>query len=98
MDEWLTNLKVGDTVIVQSWGMSNRIYCSTVQRLTKTLIFALTGGKFRRMDGHSSPGPWDTGILLEPTPENLELVKQENLRVRRMRVCDTTPGWLRNDL
>lgn len=81
MNEWLTNLKVGDQVVV-SGGNQVRIFLSTVERLTQTLIFTKGGMKFRRRDGHS-PGTWATGLLLEPTPDNLEQVEQERLRARQ---------------
>lgn len=81
-NEWLNNLKVGDEVVVSEGGIANRVFRSTVERLTKTLIFIKGGQKYRRRGGHS-PGTWDTGFLLEPTPENLEQVKESTLKIMR---------------
>lgn len=84
MNDWLANLKVGDKIVVGGGGRI-RVFLSTVRRLTKTRIFTTGDGAFGR-DGYS-PGQWATTYLLEPTPENLEEVRQEALRVRRCQVA-----------
>lgn len=86
MNEWLDNLNVGDKVVIRGGGVTDRWFCSTVARLTKTLIFITANMKFRRRDGRS-PSEWATGCLLEPTPENLERVEQENLKISQMRAA-----------
>lgn len=88
MNEWLTNLKVGDQVVVsgESYGSRNQVFLSTVEKLTQTLIFTKGGMKFRRRDGHS-PGTWATGLLLEPTPDNLEQVREHAVKAKQAAVA-----------
>lgn len=84
MDEWLVNLKVGDTVIVSTpQGYRDCLTRSSVKRLTKTLIFTEDGMKFRRRTG-CNPGDWAASFLLEPTPENMERLRDSVLKNRQI--------------
>ena len=78
--EWLANLKVGDTVVVQNsnYGCSDSI--RKVARLTKTQIVLESGSKFRRNDGTPvNADSWNRRFLYEATSEAIDKIKQERL-------------------
>ncbi len=84
MNEWLENLKVGDTVIVSGGDLNSRDYVSTVVRFTKTLIIVNNqriGVKFRR-DGRSRGGGFHPLWLQQPTQEALDEIMQTTLAIR----------------
>ena len=98
-NEWLNNLKVGDTVFIsQSYGVAPRQ--ATVSRLTKAHIFVkvLMGSyeeDFWRKDGYMVGGnAWNHNCLIQNTEETRERVLIEKLKnkVNSMRNKLPTPN------
>ena len=77
------NIKAGDKVIV------NGTHIATVNRVLPTQIVLQNGSKFRRSNGEEVGGSqdrWSRGnYLLEPTEENLSLVR-EHQREQRYKI------------
>ncbi len=73
--DFLDNLAVGDTVVVESndsWNVTK------VARFTKTQVIITGGGKFRRATGLGG-NDWNRSSLVEPTQERLDKIRHSIL-------------------
>lgn len=88
MNDWLKNLKVGDTVIASGRNF-NRI--CTIDRLTKTQI-VVGNLKYRISDGGLvGAGNWNYGSLHEPTEEfinNIKNTQKRNILINNIKNID----------
>lgn len=80
-NEWLSNLKPGDQVIVEE---RSNISIRKVERLTKTqIVLEGTTTKFRRDSGRQVSGDtWHMQYLYEATPERVAEIRESNKRKR----------------
>jgi hypothetical protein len=82
--EWLDGLKAGDEVAIPYgfrplWGFKK------IERLTKTQIILVGGGRFRRKGGRSvAGGLWDGATIYRPNQEMRDSNRQARL-ANRMR-------------
>jgi hypothetical protein len=75
--QWRENLKTGDPVLIWNGWVHNP---ATVERTTPTQII-VRGSKYRRNGGaRIGGGTWDRIVLVEPTPELLEEMRQKQER------------------
>ena len=86
-NEWLGALSPGDKVIevCREIGDSRRRYVRTVSAVTRTQIqikHEATGyvSRFRKDDGYSTSGNWDSSYLEQAVPATVRLVREENTR------------------
>lgn len=78
--EFLDNLAVGDTVVVES---NDRRNLTKVVRFTKTQIVTTKGSKFSRDTGTNIGGDhWNHSFLQEPTQERLDKIRHSILVIR----------------
>lgn len=74
-NDWLKNLKAGDTVIVSPGASYNPDYLSEVTKTTATQIHC-GNWKFRKQDGRQMGGnAFYTAWLEEPTPAAIEAIR-----------------------
>ena len=75
--QWRENLKTGDPVLIWNGWVHNP---ATVERTTPTQII-VRGSKYRRDRGDRiGGGSWDRIVLVEPTPDLLEEMRQKEER------------------
>jgi len=80
MYEWLNNLKVGDSVVIDAG--YNGMSVSVVERITPTRIISKSGGKYRKKNGRAvGDTGWNPARLREPTDVLL-------LEIRKKFLCD----------
>jgi len=83
--EWLDELKPGDTVLVSKGGYGRENWeVSTVARRTPGGQILLTGGRRFNKEGFATgdADPWYKPWLTEPTPERMEVVERKRLVAR----------------
>lgn len=84
-NQWLKNIKAGDTVILESGGYYGGASVEKVERLTKTQIVLKSGGKFRRDSGNMVGGDaWSRSQIREPTEDGLNAIRKAVL-VRKLK-------------
>lgn len=80
-DDWLSNLKVGDVVIVHGSGLHGDSI-DKVAKLTKTQIVLERGSRFRRSDGCQPGDGYHMGHLGKPSKERIDGIRREMMARR----------------
>jgi hypothetical protein len=80
-NEWLQNLKAGDSVIVKQSGSYRSESVKKVDRVTATQV-AIGTTKYRRDNGREVGGSnrWGARWLYEATPEQVQRIRDESRR------------------
>ena len=89
MVDWLSELKVGDRVIVSS--NRNYDYLKKVKRLTKTVIVLDNNMRYNRSTGGGKgEDAWSMTSLMEANPTNITILKEVIEKRKLIRDLQTT--------
>lgn len=85
-NDWLQVIEAGDEVIVYS-GYRIVQFILKVERITKTQVILVSGGKYRKDDGRSiGTDAWSTKWLREATPEVIKAIKVRTEKIKVVNV------------
>lgn len=89
-DEWLSNLKVGDEVVIMQRTYADSLIIHHVTRITKTMIVC-GNYRFRRLDGCSPGDGFYTSRIVKPTQGLRDKIETDQLqKVITRIVADST--------
>lgn len=92
-NQWLQELKAGDSVVVSGAGWHDVQEIEKVERVTKTQIILAGDQRYRKDDGHKVGGSaWRRGWLSQATPELVAQVQADELN-RRLTVRMEDTKW-----
>lgn len=77
--EWLSDLKVGDDVVITHSSFSDSLMIRQITRMTKTTIVC-GDYRFRRIDGFTPGGGYCRSHISKPTPELHATIRKAKLR------------------
>lgn len=92
----LENVKVGDKLLARNY-YQERI--ETVVKVTKTLVVAQQGRRYRKRDGRGLPIERGYSTYAKPATQlEIERVAKANARIKNIRICkDTDYGKLTDE-
>lgn len=92
-NDWLSELKEGDDVIVVSSSGGIRKKVATVTRTTKTQII-VGNSRYRKNNGYIiGSSCWCREYLMKPTPELIETLNAEEIKIRYVNFLKNVVDW-----